>query len=130
MAPAAANTIKAHFHDLDISPDYYDLVLTGDLAKVGMALLEQLFIKDGIVPKPNYSDCGVLLFDESQGVNAGGSGCGCSACMLCGPLLKKLVAGEIKRLLLVATGALMSPTTSYQGETIPGIAHAIAIENC
>ncbi|MBC7074780.1 MAG: stage V sporulation protein AD [Syntrophomonadaceae bacterium] len=129
MAPAAADTIKAHFHDLDIPSDYYDLVVTGDLAKVGMAILERLLVREGLTPKPNYSDCGVLIFDESQGVNSGGSGCGCAACMLCGPLLKKMVKGEINKLLLVATGALMSPTASYQGETIPGIAHAVAIEN-
>jgi len=129
MAPAAADTIKTHFHEMDILPDYYDLVVTGDLAKVGMAIVEELFIKEGIVPKPNYSDCGVLLFDENQGVDSGGSGCGCSASMLCGPLLKKMQSGEINKLLLVATGALMSPTTSFQGESIPGIAHAVAIEN-
>lgn len=128
MAPAAADTIKIHLDDLGLLPDYYDLVVTGDLAKVGMAVAEQLFIRDGLVPKPNYSDCGVLLYDETQGVDAGGCGCGCSAAMLCGPLLKKLVNGEISKLLLVATGALMSPTTIFQGESIPGIAHAVAIE--
>lgn len=129
MAPAAADTIKTHFHDMDIVHDYYDLVLTGDLAKIGMAIVEELFIKDGIVPKPNYSDCGVLIFDQYQGVDSGGSGCGCCASMLCGPLLKKMQAGELNKLLLVATGALMSPITNYQGESIPGIAHAVAIEN-
>jgi len=96
---------------------------------VGMAVAQQLFVKEGIVPQPNYSDCGVLLYDDSQGVDSGGSGCGCSACMLCGPLLKKMVEGKLNRLLLVATGALMSPTTQHQGETIPAIAHAVAIEN-
>lgn len=128
MAPAALDTIKMHMADLNYPADYYDLIVTGDLGMVGMALAGQLFIQNGLVPSPYYSDCGVLLYDEQQGVNAGGSGCGCSAVMLCGPLLAKMLTGEIKRLLLVGTGALMSPTTSYQGETIPGIAHAVAIE--
>lgn len=129
MAPAAAHTIKTHLHDLNLLPDYYDLIVTGDLGKVGLSIAQELFVRDGLVPKPNYSDCGVLLYDDSQKVDSGGSGCGCSACVLCGPLLKKMQAGEINRLLFVATGALMSPTTSFQGESIPGIAHAVAIEN-
>jgi len=128
MAPAAADTIRAHFQDTGLAPDYYDLLITGDLAKVGMALTEKLLVKYGIVPKPNYSDCGVLIYDESQGVDSGGSGCGCSAAMLCGPLLKKMLNGSLSKILLVGTGALMSPTSMYQGETIPTIAHAVAIE--
>lgn len=129
MAPAAVHTIKQHFSDMDRPTDYYDLIVTGDLANYGKAIAEQLFIKEGIVPKPNYSDCGVLLYDQNQEVNAGGSGCGCLAAMLCGPLLKMMNLGKINKLLLVATGALMSPTTIFQGETIPCIAHAVAIEN-
>ncbi|MEN6349263.1 MAG: stage V sporulation protein AD, partial [Syntrophomonas sp.] len=129
MAPAAAHTIRTHLQDLNLLPDYYDLIVSGDLGKVGLAIAQELFIRDGLMPKPNYSDCGVLLYDDSQGVLSGGSGCGCSACVLCGPLLGKMQAGEIKRLLFVATGALMSPTSSLQGESIPGIAHAVAIEN-
>jgi len=128
MAPAAADTIKMHLQDLNFSPDYYDLVVTGDLGKVGLAILGQLLGKEGVVPSPTHSDCGVLLFDEKQDIGAGGSGCGCCASMLCGPLLKKMIKAEIKKLLLVGTGALMSPTTSFQGSTIPAIAHAIAIE--
>lgn len=129
MAPAAVHTIKQHFSDMDRPTDYYDLIVTGDLANYGKAIAEQLFVKEGIVPKPNYSDCGVLLYDQNQEVNAGGSGCGCLAAMLCGPLLKMMNLGKINKLLLVATGALMSPTTIFQGETIPCIAHAVAIEN-
>ena len=128
MAPAAVNTIKMHLQDLNLLPDYYDLVVTGDLGKVGLAILGQLFGKEGVVPPPTHSDCGVLLFDEKQEIGAGGSGCGCCACMLCGPLLKKMTKAEIRKLLLVGTGALMSPTTSFQGSTIPAIAHAVAIE--
>jgi len=129
MAPAAADTIKMHFKDTGRKTDYYDLIVTGDLGAVGMALAHELFIKDGLVPSPNYSDCGVLLYDGLQGVDSGGSGCGCAGCMLAGPLLHKVKNGEINRLLLVATGALMSPTSTFQGESIPGIAHAVAIEN-
>lgn len=128
MAPAAADTIKMHLQDLKRLPDYYDLVLTGDLGKLGMAILGQLFAQEGVVPQPNYSDCGVLIYDEKQEIGSGGSGCGCIASMLCGPLMKKMFKAEIKKLLLVATGALMSPTTSFQGSTIPAIAHAVAIE--
>ncbi|NLB53434.1 MAG: stage V sporulation protein AD [Syntrophomonadaceae bacterium] len=129
MAPVASDTIKMHHLDLNLQPDYYDLVITGDLGSVGAALVRQLFNRDGLVPKPNYSDCGILIFDEKQDVHAGGSGCGCSAVMLCGPLLAKMQRGELNKLLFVATGALMSPTTTFQGETIPCIAHAVAIEN-
>ncbi|SHG71752.1 stage V sporulation protein AD [Thermosyntropha lipolytica DSM 11003] len=128
MAPAAVDTIKAHLDDLKRSPDYYDLILTGDLGKIGKAIAEELFVVKGIVPKPFYNDCGVLLYDENQDVNAGGSGCGCAACMLCGPLLKKMQEGSLKKLLLVATGALMSPTSMFQGESIPCVAHAVAVE--
>lgn len=129
MAPAAVDTLKIHLDDTGRPSDYYDLIITGDLGNVGMALATEMFVKQGICPKPNYSDCGVLIYDDSQGVNSGGSGCGCAASMLCGPLLKKMADGEINRLLLIATGALMSPTVSFQGETIPGIAHAVALEN-
>lgn len=129
MAPAAADTIKMHFADMEILPDHYDLIITGDLGSIGAALLKQLFVRDGLVPLPNYSDCGMLLYDEKQDVHAGASGCGCSAAMLCGPLLAKMQRGELSKLLFVGTGALLSPTTSLQGESIPCIAHAAAIEN-
>jgi stage V sporulation protein AD len=128
MAPAAADTIKMHLQDLERQPNYYDLIVTGDLGKVGMAILAQLFAQKGVVPQPNYSDCGVLIYDDKQEIGSGGSGCGCIASMLCGPLMKKMFKAEIKKLLLVATGALMSPITSFQGSAIPAIAHAVAIE--
>ncbi len=129
MAPAAVDTIKAHFQDTGRSSDYYDLIVTGDLGAVGMTLARELFVKVGLVPTPKYSDCGVLLYDGLQGVDSGGSGCGCSGCMLAGPLLGKMSNQQINKLLLVATGALMSPTSTFQGESIPSIAHAVAIEN-
>ncbi len=127
MAAAATQTIKTHLEDLNLLPDSYDLIVSGDLGRIGSAMATELFVTEGIV-NPNYSDCGVMLYDEKQEVGSGASGCGCCAGMLCGPLLKKMVKGEIKKMLLVATGALMSPTTVYQGETIPSIAHAVAIE--
>ncbi|HWQ75773.1 MAG TPA: stage V sporulation protein AD [Syntrophomonas sp.] len=129
MAPAAGSTIKAHFEDTGRPYDYYDLVVTGDLGMVGMNLLKQIFVQQGMEPTPTYSDCGVMIYDGLPDVKSGASGCGCSAAMLCGPLLRKMSRGEINRLLFVPTGALMSPTSSFQGESIPGIAHALAIEN-
>jgi stage V sporulation protein AD len=129
MAPAAVDTIKTHFTDLNREPDYYDLIVTGDLGRVGSDIAQELFIKEGIPSIGNYHDCGVLIYNrEEPDVNAGASGCGCSAAMLCGPLLRKLYTQEIKKLLFAPTGALMSPTSSFQGETIPGICHAIALE--
>lgn len=127
MAAAAVHTIKTHLDDLNLNGDYYDLIVSGDLGQVGSTIARQLFVRDGII-NPNYNDCGVLLYDQSQAVGSGGSGCGCAACMLCGPLLKKMQKGEITKLLLVATGALMSPITSFQGQSIPCIAHAVSIE--
>lgn len=129
MAPAAVDTIKTHLADLGRTPDYYDLIITGDLGDVGYELAKELFIREGLPPMANYNDCGALLFSKKQAdINAGASGCGCSACMLCGPLLRKMNTEELKRILFVPTGALMSPTSSFQGESIPGIAHAVAIE--
>ncbi|MDR1616837.1 MAG: stage V sporulation protein AD [Syntrophomonadaceae bacterium] len=129
MAPAAVDSIKRHLRDMGRPLSYYDLVVTGDLGRIGKTMAEKLLSHEGIEPYSNYKDCGVSLFGLKQsGVNAGASGCGCSASMLCGPLLKKITDGDIHKLLFVATGALMSPLSSWQGESIPGIAHAVAIE--
>ena len=129
MAPAAYETLKAHFADTGRTPDYYDLIVTGDLGKIGHAVVTRLFQDDGIDLEGLYTDCGLLIYDlEGQDVHAGGSGCGCSASVLAGHLLKLLEGGQIRRLLFAATGALMSPTASMQGESIPGICHAVAIE--
>ena len=128
MAPAAYSTLKAHFEDTALSPDYYDLIVTGDLGKLGHEIVCDFFAKDG-VELANYNDCGLLLFDrEEQDVHAGASGCGCSASVLCGFLLPGLLAGRWKRILFCPTGALHSPTATMQGESIPGICHAIALE--
>ena len=129
MAPAAYETLRAHFADTGRTPDYYDLIVTGDLGKIGHTVVTRLFQDDGIELEGLYTDCGLLIYDlEGQDVHAGGSGCGCSAAVLAGHLLKLLAGGQIRRLLFAATGALMSPTASMQGESIPGICHAVAIE--
>lgn len=130
MAPAAVDTIQAHFRDLDIEPGYYDLIVTGDLAKVGYELANKLFEKHNFpIHQTRYADCGMMIYDyETQMVQAGASGCGCSAVVTYGHLLKRMRRGEIKRMLVVATGALLSPLSFQQGESIPCIAHAVAIE--
>ncbi len=128
MAPAAYKTLKAHFEDTGLSPDYYDLILTGDLGKLGSEIVADFFSGDG-TPLSNYSDCGLLLFDlDEQDVHAGASGCGCSASVLCCHILPGLLTGRWKRVLFCPTGALHSPTATMQGESVPGICHAIALE--
>jgi stage V sporulation protein AD len=129
MAPAAADTLVAHFKDTGRTPKYYDLIVTGDLATVGRNITLELMQKEGLNLKYNYNDCGCMIYDnEKQDTHSGGSGCGCSASVLNGYLYDMLLHGEIKKLLFVATGALLSPISSWQGESIPCIAHAVAIE--
>lgn len=129
MAPAAAETLKAHFEDLGRNPSYYDLILTGDLGSVGKSILLDLMNDYGYNLKDNYNDCGCLIFDaETQDTHAGGSGCGCGAAVLTGFVMSLLNQNKIKNVLFVATGALLSPTSTLQGESIPSIAHAVAIE--
>ena len=128
MAPAAYETLKAHFEDTGLAPDHYDLILTGDLGKLGHEIVTDLFDRDG-VKLNNYNDCGLILFDrEEQDVHAGASGCGCSASVLCGYVLPGLLAGRWRRILFCPTGALHSPTATMQGESIPGVCHALALE--
>lgn len=127
MAPAAYDTISAHLADTGRSPDFYDLIVTGDLGKLGSRLLRELFRQDG-VELSRYNDCGLMLFDlDRQDVHSGGSGCGCSAAVLTALLLPQAARGELGNLLFCATGALHSPTALGQGESIPGICHAVAI---
>ncbi|MDT3698038.1 MAG: stage V sporulation protein AD [Thermincola sp.] len=130
MAPAAVDTIQAHFKDLRIEPGYYDLIVTGDLARLGHTLASDLFKKHKIaIEQTKYLDCGMMIYDyEKQQVQSGASGCGCSAVVTYGHLLKRLRQGEFNRILVVATGALLSPLSFQQGESIPCIAHAVAIE--
>ena len=128
MAPAAFETIKAHFSDLQTSPEDYDMIITGDLGAVGKELLLELAMYEGISLGGKADDCGTMVFDlTSQDVHAGGSGCGCSAITLCSYLLRKLNNGKLKRILFCGTGALLSPTSVQQGLSIPGICHAVSI---
>ena len=129
MAPAAYDTISHHLTDFGLSPSDYDLILTGDLAQIGSQIVTDLFAKDGIDLTDHYNDCGNLLFfNQKQDTHAGASGCGCSALVFCGYILDKLKTGELSKVLLVGTGALMNPGALTQGESIPAIAHAVCIE--
>ena len=128
MAPAAYDTLAALFRDTGTAPSDYDLVVTGDLGYLGHALLAELFRRDGVVLGDNCTDCGILLYDRvRQDMHAGGSGCGCSAVVLTGHLLNGMRAGRWKNILFCGTGALLSPTSTQQGESIPCICHAAAI---
>lgn len=127
MMPAAADTLLRYFAATGTTPEDFDAILTGDLGEVGTALLREQMFNEG-VPLPNHQDCGCLLYDtRSQKVQAGGSGAGCSASVLCAHVLPKLQQGEWKRVLFLSTGALMSQTTFLQGESIPGIAHCVEL---
>lgn len=129
MAPAAVDTITAHFRDLRISPREYDLIATGDLGKVGHKIAADLLAKHGLeIPEDIFTDCGVLIYSKEQEVFAGGSGCGCSATVTYGHILNRMKKGELKKVLIVATGALMSTLSYQQKESIPCIAHAVSIE--
>jgi stage V sporulation protein AD len=131
MAPAAADTITAHLRDLHREPGYYDLIVTGDLAKIGSEILSDLLEQHQIpIEQTKYNDCGLMIYDiDKQNVRAGGSGAGCSTVVTYGHLMKKLRTGELRRLLVVATGALLNPVMLQQKETIPCIAHAVSIES-
>ena len=129
MAPAAFDTLMTHFKDTGRSPNYYDAIITGDLGHIGRDILIDLCANSGYNIRSVYNDCGVLIFNkEKQDTHSGGSGCGCCASVFSGYFFKQLKENKIKRLLLIATGALMNSTSSQQGESIPGIAHAISIE--
>ena len=129
MAPAALSTIKAHFQDLKRTADDYDLIVTGDLGQIGKELLLSLARTEGISLGGKLDDWGCLVFDNlMKDVHAGGSGCGCSAIVLCGYLLDNSKSGKIKRVLFCGTGALVSPASIQQGRTIPGVCHAVCLE--
>lgn len=128
MAGAAYDTLSRHFKHRASNPQDYDLIITGDLGQVGSDLLYDLFSRDGVDITKYHKDCGLMIYDrDRQDVHAGGSGCGCSASMMCGHFLKRVQSGELKRILYCATGALMSPTVVQQGGSIPGIAHCVEI---
>ena len=130
MMPAAFDTIISHFEDTKRTPNYYDLIITGDLGKLGSKLLIEQLKEYGYDISKIHMDCGVKIFDtNTQDVGVGGSGCGCSASVFSAYIYPMLKQRKINRVLFVATGALMSPVSLGQGESIPAIAHAVAIEN-
>lgn len=129
MAPAAADTIMAHFRDMELDPSYYDLIITGDLGRIGHDTAFELINKSGLkLERKQFQDCGLLIYKDDQPVQAGASGAGCSASVLYGHLLNQMKKGVYKRILVVATGALLSPLSFQQKESIPCIAHAVSIE--
>lgn len=129
MAPAAADTLLRFFEDTGTAPTDYDLVLTGDLGLVGSTLLRELMKQHGRDIAAVHNDCGMMIYDpQRQDVHAGGSGCGCAASVFCSAIMQRLKRKGLRRMLFMATGALMSPTSSQQGESIPGIAHLLEIE--
>ena len=129
MAPAAVDTIIAHLKERNITPDYYDVIVTGDLGAVGHACALEL-LHDAKIPigTTEFTDCGMMLYDSKQQVFSGGSGAGCSAAGFYGHFYNRLRQGSLKKMLLVATGALLSPLSFQQHESIPGIAHAVSVE--
>ena len=129
MAPAALDTLITHFKDTGRNPSYYDGIFTGDLGYVGKEILTELALSKGYNIKSNYNDCGVLIFDkDAQDTHSGGSGCACAATVFSGYIFNQLKEKKYKKILLIATGALTNSTTAQQGESIPGIAHAVSIE--
>jgi len=130
MAPAAANTITRNLKDFHRKPSDYDMIITGDLGVVGSKLLYDILEKEKIDITKNHMDCGVEIFDgDTQNTNSGGSGCGCSATVLSAAIIPKLLHKQWKRVLFVPTGALLSPVSSNEGQSIPGIAHAVVLES-
>ncbi|MGD6815684.1 stage V sporulation protein AD [Metabacillus sp. 84] len=128
MAPAAADTIQRHLEDMNRTPEDYDLIITGDLSGVGSPILIDLLKEEGIQISSKHQDCGLLIYRPDQGVFAGGSGCGCSAVVTYGHIFNEMKAGNLNRVLVVATGALLSPTMIQQKESIPTIAHGVVFE--
>lgn len=129
MAPAAADTIAAHFTDFGSRPEEYDRIITGDLGTVGQEILFDLLKKKGYDIENNHSDCGIEIFDaKEQDTDAGGSGCGCSASVLSAYYLPKIISGEWKKVLFVPTGALLSTVSYNEGKNVPGIAHGVMLE--
>ncbi len=127
MAPAIADTIITHFQDLGLGQEEYDMVITGDLGQVGMNICRELVQRAGYNLN-QLADCGVLIYDPSQDAHAGGSGCGCSAVVMNGHIIKEILAGRLRKVLFIGSGALLSTTFSQQGESIPSVGHAVVLE--
>lgn len=134
MAPAAVDTILNHFEDTGRDIDYYDLILTGDLGYIGKEITKDLLIDAGLnsrLVNERYDDCGTMLYyREKEDVHGGGSGCGCSAAVYSGNIMSRMKKGELSKVLLLSTGAMLSNISPFQGESIPGIAHGVALEVC
>ncbi|MBE6777203.1 MAG: stage V sporulation protein AD [Ruminococcaceae bacterium] len=129
MAPSACSTLKNFFEDTNTTPEDYDVIYTGDLGSVGTLLLYELMEREGYDLKCRHADCGLLIYDnEGQDAHAGGSGCGCSASILASFIMHRFESGDFKNILFMSTGALLSPTSSFQGESIPGVSHLINIK--
>jgi len=129
MAPAAVDTLITHFNDTGKKPNDYDLIVTGDLGQLGYDIVCDLMEKHGY-DMTTYNDCGLIIYDnKAQDTHCGGSGCGCSALVLCSYILELMSIGKLSNVLFIGTGALMSPTSTQQGESIPSIAHAVAISS-
>ena len=128
IAPAAADTFAAHLSDTGRGVMDYDLVVTGDLGRFGSEMFIELCRDNGIDLQDRHMDCRNMIFSPEQKVDCGGSGCGCSATVLNGYLLERIEKGELRRIFFMATGALLSPTSSMQSESIPGIAHGVVLE--
>ena len=129
MAPAVCSTIEAHLADTGRTADDYDLIVTGDLGWIGKNILMELFKRDRLdIPDEKLIDCGASIFYQEQDAHAGGSGCGCVASVSCGWLMKRMEQGELQRILIAGSGAMLSPTSCQQGQTIPGISYAVCIE--
>ena len=130
MAPAAVDTIQAHFRDLEVDASHYDLIATGDLGKLGHHIAADLLKKHNVdIPEEKMTDCGLIIYKDDQPVISGASGAACSATVTYGHLLNRMRKGELKRILVVATGALLSPLSFQQKESIPCIAHGVVFES-
>jgi stage V sporulation protein AD len=128
MAPAAVETIKAHLQDFNKSFQDYDLIVTGDLGKVGHEIARDLFFKEGFETGDRFQDCGMLIYGDHQNAMSGGSGCACSATVSYGHIFNRMRRGELQKVLIAATGSLLSPISYQQNESIPCICHAVSIE--
>jgi stage V sporulation protein AD len=129
MAPAAVSTIVTHLRDFGLRPDCYDRIITGDLGLVGSEILLDLLKEEGFDISKQHMDCGLTIYDRKfQDVHSGGSGCGCAAATLNGYIMQCMREGKWKKVLFVPTGALLSTVSSNEGDTVPGIAHAVSFE--
>ena len=129
ISPAACNVILNNFKDLGVEPDYYDRIVTGDLGAIGQRILVDMLRGYGYDIEKQHFDCGSeIYYNEEQDTNAGGGGCGCSAITLCGFILDRMRKNQWKRVLFVPTGALLSTVSFNEGNSIPGIAHAVMLE--